>query len=116
MAEHDTAWGLQRLEFEGGSIHLAERSLPIGRRVRLQILARDVSLALENQSASSIMNRLPATALQLAPAGHGAHVLVSLDVAGSRLLARITRKSADQLDIVPGRQVWAQIKAVALLD
>lgn len=116
VAAHDTAWNLLRLEFEGGAIFLAERDLPVGRRVRLQIQARDVSLAVDGDTASSIMNRLQATVLSLASAAHPAHVLVSLDAAGTRLLARVTRKSADQLDLVPGRRVWAQIKAVALLD
>ncbi|HHH7389320.1 TPA: TOBE domain-containing protein [Escherichia coli] len=31
------------------------------------------------------------------------------------MLARITRRSADQLAIAPGQQLWAQIKTVALL-
>jgi len=44
-----------------------------------------------------------------------AHVLVRLDAGGTPLLARITRRSADQLGIAPGLPLWAQIKAVALL-
>jgi len=34
---------------------------------------------------------------------------------GTLLLARITRRSADQLAITPGQALWAQIKTVALL-
>ena len=49
------------------------------------------------------------------PADNAAHVLVRLDVAGSPLLARITRFSRDQLSLHPGQQLWAQIKAVAVL-
>ena len=44
-----------------------------------------------------------------------AHVLVRLDAGGTPLLARITRRSADQLAITPGQALWAQIKTVALL-
>jgi molybdopterin-binding protein len=32
------------------------------------------------------------------------------------MLARITRKSASTLGIAPGKQVYAQVKAVALLE
>jgi len=32
------------------------------------------------------------------------------------LLARITRLSADQLSLHVGQDIWAQVKAVALLE
>jgi molybdate transport system ATP-binding protein len=38
-----------------------------------------------------------------------------MDVGGTPLLARITRRSRDRLGIAAGLAVWAQIKAVALL-
>jgi len=41
---------------------------------------------------------------------------VQLNIAGSALLARVTRKSANALSLEPGKQLWAQIKTVALLD
>jgi len=31
------------------------------------------------------------------------------------VIARVTRRSAEQLGLAPGQQVWIQIKAVALL-
>ncbi|MNP49377.1 molybdate transporter ATP-binding protein [compost metagenome] len=48
-------------------------------------------------------------------ADNAAHVLVRLEAAGTPLLARITRFSRDQLQVRPGQQLWAQIKAVAVL-
>ena len=41
-------------------------------------------------------------------------MLVRLDIAGTPVLARITRKSAHDLGLEPGKAVYAQIKAVAL--
>ncbi|RYF47309.1 MAG: molybdenum ABC transporter ATP-binding protein, partial [Comamonadaceae bacterium] len=38
------------------------------------------------------------------------------DAAGSPLLARITRFSCDRLALEPGMHLWAQIKAVSLLQ
>lgn len=116
VGAHDDTWDLMRLDFTGGPIHLARRPLPLGRQVRLQIHARDVSLAMAADNTSSITNRLAASVVDLFPGEHPAHVLVRLDLAGTPLLARITRKSAAQLAIAPGSQVWAQIKAVALLE
>jgi molybdate transport system ATP-binding protein len=79
------------------------------------VQARDVSLALERPEHSSIVNVLPVTIRRVAPADNAAHVLVSLDMQGTTLLARITRYSHDQLGLQLGQQLWAQIKSVALL-
>ncbi len=54
------------------------------------------------------------------PVGHAvrlraAQLLVRLSVGGTPVLARITRKSASLLDLVPGKRVYAQVKSVALL-
>lgn len=105
---------LTRLAFAGGSILVSRHHEAVGEKLRCRIHARDVSLSLE-PGASSILNRLPARVVGLADTETPGHVLVRLDVAGVPLLARITRRSARLLDIVPGRDVVAQIKAVALV-
>jgi len=92
-----------------------DNGLPIGRHVRVRILARDISLALEPHGDSSILNVLPARVEQLADDTHPALALVKLNAAGAPLVARITRRSAAKLDLRPGQAVWAQIKAVALV-
>jgi len=115
VASHDDAYQLTRLAFAGGSIQVTRRPLPVGAPLRLRIQARDVSLALAAGERSSIVNRLPARIVGFAPAAHPAHCLVSLDAAGTRLLARITRLSRDQLGLVEGMELLAQIKSVAVL-
>jgi molybdate transport system ATP-binding protein len=42
-------------------------------------------------------------------------VLLQLRIGATMLLARLTRRSAQRLDLAPGREVWVQIKAVALI-
>jgi molybdate transport system ATP-binding protein len=115
VAAHDDHYHLSRLEFRGGSVLVARRPEALGQRLRFRVHARDVSLALYPAEGSSITNVLPATVVAQAAADTPAHVLVRLDAAGTPLLARITRRSADQLGVRPGQQLWAQIKAVALL-
>jgi molybdate transport system ATP-binding protein len=94
---------------------VAHPALATGQRLRLRILARDVSLARERPSPSSILNLLPVTLIAEMAAENPAHVLVRLDLQGTPLLARITRYSRDQLQLQPGQPLWAQIKSVALL-
>ena len=38
------------------------------------------------------------------------------DGAGARLLARVTRRSWEQLGLAPGDRVYAQVKGVALVQ
>ncbi|WP_407296641.1 molybdenum ABC transporter ATP-binding protein [Stutzerimonas zhaodongensis] len=115
IAGHDTDYHLTRLSFQGGNVLVAQRSEAIGHRLRFRVHARDVSLTLERAQGTSISNLLPVRVDEVASADTPAHVLVRLDAQGTPLLARITRRSADQLNVTKGKALWAQIKAVALL-
>ena len=115
VAERDAEWHLARVEFDGGELWVRDNGVPVGRRVRVRILARDVSIATSRHDDVSIMNLLPATVVGHAAEDHPSAVLVQLRVGATTLLARLTRRSAQRLDLVPGREVWVQIKAVALI-
>ncbi len=114
VAEHDKAFDLTYLEFPGGRFAVAGKEIAIGQTVRLRVAARDVSLTLEHQSGTSILNIFPASIEELIPEG-GAQVTLRLTISGVPLLARVTRKSAALLNLTPGGQVYAQVKSVALL-
>ena len=83
--------------------------------MRIHILARDVSIALDTVDNASFLNILPATVVRLAPDSHPATALVQLAVGPAHILARLTRRSAHRLEIEPGQTVSIQIKAVALV-
>ncbi len=91
-----------------------EQALVAGESVRLRIAARDVSLCLSAPGDSSILNILPARVVGLREIGPG-QCLVQLTLAGQCILARISGRSARQLSLFPGADVYAQIKAVALV-
>jgi len=112
----DDAYELLQLDAAGGTLYVAHAALALGTRLRLRILARDVSLALARPTDSSVLNQLQATVVATWPASTPAHVIVKLDAGGTALLARITRRSHDQLGLAIGKAVWAQVKAVALLS
>jgi molybdate transport system ATP-binding protein len=113
VAEHDLAWGLTRLEFRGGALYASDVDALPGERVRVRIRSRDVSLALSAPRDASFLNVLEGTIQTLGPE-HGASMDVELDIAGTALTARVTRKSAAALRLEPGRRVFALIKSVAL--
>ncbi|WP_374604401.1 molybdenum ABC transporter ATP-binding protein [Niveibacterium sp.] len=113
---HDEQWHLTQLRFSGGDIAVSQRPLNVGRSVRVRILARDVSIALSGDNASSIQNRFACTIRDIVPADDPSQCLVGLVASGVPLFARLTRRAVSQLGLTPGLAVWAQIKAVALLE
>lgn len=115
VTEHDEAFHLSYLDFAGGRISLGRNQLPLGYQARLRIMASDVSITLEAQTGTSILNIFPARVEELAEFSES-QMLVRLDVSGTPLLSRITRKSAHELSLLPGKSVYAQIKAVALAE
>ncbi|QLG93457.1 molybdenum ABC transporter ATP-binding protein [Pseudomonas yamanorum] len=117
VSAYDSHYQLLTLQLPDSSlqIRVAHSPLDLGKHLRFKVQARDVSLSLQAEEYSSILNRLPVTVTQEIPADNSAHVLVRLDAGGTPLLARITRFSRDQLQLHPGQVLWAQIKAVAVL-
>ncbi len=116
IAGHDQADELTRLDFAGGTIYVPRRRPPTAAgKVRCRIEARDVSLTLQKQAGTSILNIIPVTVVDMAPTEHAAQVLVRLDAAGTPLLARITQRSWNTLGLAPGSRVWAQVKTVVLI-
>jgi molybdate transport system ATP-binding protein len=118
IAERDENWHLARVAFggdSGDSVWVRDSGHAVGDHVRVRILARDVSIALEPRHDSSIINTLPADVVEIANENHPAIALVKLSVGTSAVVARLTRRSAAGLDLRPGAKVFAQIKAVALI-
>ncbi len=124
VIERDERWRLARVGFAGGSIWVRDAGLPLGRKVRVRVLARDVSVALQRPQATSVQNLLPATVQAVqADLRQGAQVLVRLacsegtdDAGHAMLLARITARAAHELALAPGMRAWAQVKAAALVE
>ena len=112
----DNAWHLARVDFSGGSLWTRDRGLPVGRRVRVRVLARDVSLAREHPGQSSIQNVLQGRVDAIAAADHPGLVLVRVRIGAAMLVARLTRRAVVGLGIVPEQDLWIQVKSVALME
>ena len=117
IRELDQRWHLARFEFDGGSLWLRrDNGMKIGDRVRIQLLSRDISLALEENPDQSIQNLVPATIDRIEPDVTPGVSIVRLLAGPTPVMSRLTTRAVDQLALEPGRQVWMQIKSVALAD
>jgi molybdate transport system ATP-binding protein len=118
IGARDDAWQLARLDVPGAAFWTRDPGLAVGHRIRLRVLARDVSLSLAAQPGSSILNQVPVVVEEIGDDAHPSQALVRLRMQGGDavLLARVTRRSVQALALARGTQVWAMVKSVALLD
>lgn len=118
VVEREPSPGLARLQLgadDACGLWVGGGNARVGSRVRVRVLARDVSIALSRPLDSSILNIVPATVQGLHDEG-SASVMLSLRLNdGSLLLARLTQRSVKALGVHVGQAVHAQIKGAALL-
>lgn len=115
VAQHSQD-GLTLLTNGHTALWVASLPLAIGREVRCEVLASDVSVTTSRAVDSSIMNILAAKVLSIVPDVAIGEALLSLELeSGQSLLALITQHSVRMLELKVGSYVWAQVKAVAIL-
>jgi molybdate transport system ATP-binding protein len=122
LLEHDEDYQLSTLQLNSDHLlNINQISAAPGQQLRLFVAARDISISLEAPTRSSILNILSCTIDTID--GEAARnktmkpqVTVRLNVGEQYLLARITRKSRDRLQLEAGQAVFAQIKTVALVN
>lgn len=112
VARADAGDGLSELAVGAASLFVPQLALPEGALLRLRIRARDIALSRTRPQGISVLNVLPARIVSVTDDG-AASAEVVLD-AGVSLRARITRRSARELALAPGGEVFALIKSVAI--
>ena len=110
---YDPDYELTHFEFSGGELLVPGKFGEVAADARLRIRASDISLCRDRPSQSTILNILSATVEEL-QGESGPSILLRLRIGTDRLIARITRRSRDELNLQPGDRVLAQIKAVAV--
>ena len=113
VTAHDGTFALTTLTCGAAELVVPALDRAVGERVRLRVRARDVALALAPPADISIRNVAAATIVAVELEA-GAFAEVLLDLSGQSLRARITRKSALDLALEPGRRVFALIKSIAV--
>ncbi len=116
VARHDARFGLTALATAAGELTVPRLDRPVGAAVRSLVRARDVMLSLARPEGISALNVLAGTVAEVG-AGEGPWVEVGLRCgAGARLVARVTRRSVEELGLAPGCPVFAIIKSVSFAD
>lgn len=113
LAEHNPEYRLNRIALKTTDLLVPGVQYDVGRRVRVQIPARDVMLATSEPIGLSALNVLRGTVVSISEEPTGT-VNVRVDFGGDIILSRITKLSCERLQLGPGKQVYAIIKTLAL--
>lgn len=105
--------GLTELATSGGSLFLPRIPAQPGQSLRVRIHAHEVMLALSRPSDISALNVLPATVDSIRQ-GDGPGAMVRLRSGTDVLLARVTRRSAQALNLSRGTPCFAIVKSVSV--
>jgi len=111
----EPAWHLAKVSFPTAHLWVRHDGMKLGDKVRLRVLARDVSITLHEPSGTSIQNHLQAQITDTASDDHPSQLLVRLRCGSDLILARITQRAWHTLGLEVGQTVWAQLKAVSVL-
>ena len=111
VAHH--ADGLSELSAAGGTLWLPQVAAEVGQQMRVRVEAQDVMLAKTRPEGISALNVLEVTVAEVR-AGQGPGAMVQLQADDARILARVTRRSAEALGLVTGWRGFAVVKSVSV--
>jgi molybdate transport system ATP-binding protein len=112
VLRHDELYELTELQARAGALIVPRLPHPVGASLRVRLRARDIILSLTAPEGLSALNVLPGFISSIGDA-EGASVDVQLDCGGDAVVARVTRKSVEELGLTPGLPVHAIIKSIA---
>lgn len=109
----DPTYGMTWLSIGRQKIAVSEKLIARDTPYRIRIDASDVAIALDFPGHSSFQNILEGKVLAVKHAG-GTFSDITISLDGQPIVARVTRKASDDLDLQPDSVVYVLIKSVAI--
>ena len=105
--------GLTKIETGAGALWVPGAVGRAGAAIRVRVPAQDVILSRAAPEGLSALNVLPVTIAAL-ERGKGPGDAVSLHAGNAKLLARVTKRSCDGMQLAVGDRIFAILKATAI--
>ncbi|MEC8622705.1 MAG: molybdenum ABC transporter ATP-binding protein [Pseudomonadota bacterium] len=115
VLEHDRHYGLTKLKFVGGILHVPLIDVEKKTQLRIRIRARDVSLSSNLPEKTSELNVFRGKVIEIAQPTqqNAAHADTLIDI-GVPIWVRVTRLSIERLSLRPGVEIYASIKGTSV--
>jgi molybdate transport system ATP-binding protein len=110
----ERTYGISLVDVDGDLLQVPSLGLAKSQKVRLRIRARDVSIATAPPQGLSIRNVIATRIAEIVEEKGTAFAELRLQGRRQVLRARITRLSVSELDLAPGKEVYALVKSVAV--
>lgn len=101
-------------KLDGQKIYLTMDKLLDEAQIQIKVESKDVIIATQKFSHSSLQNCFVTTIEQIEKLTEN-HILLTLNLGKQKLLAKITAKSLQQLQLTVGQTVFSYIKAVSII-
>jgi molybdate transport system ATP-binding protein len=108
-------WQLVKVGFEQATLWLEDKGQVLGQQLKVRLLASDLSISLDPAPQSTMLNRLEGRINAIQRDAYSVSALVKVDVGNIELVARVTRKSIDDLFLMVGMPIFLHVKSVAIL-
>jgi molybdate transport system ATP-binding protein len=109
----DTLSGLTRVRVGGGELRVQAAGIAPGTTLRVQLLARDIIVSTKMPQFLSVRNNLKGVVTEIEDDGVSSD-LISMDIGGTQIMARVTKAATRELALSPGLPAWALVKSVSL--
>ena len=113
VTQIDVDYSMMSLALGDQSLLVSHRTEVLEDKIRVRVFAKDVSVTLARQSDTSILNILDAQLVRIVDIDDQ-NLLLTMSLGSNELLAQITKKSFDKLELSLNQSVFVQIKSVAL--
>ncbi len=105
---------LAKVQCDKTQLLITGQNMQPGKQVRILIHARDVSLCLSPPRDSSILNCIAVTIDSIKEDSNGKLLVIAV-MGTQRIAAMISHRSARLLKVQPGKEMFAQFKATAMI-
>jgi len=109
----DAAGELARVRVGDGHLNIEAEGMRPGQRVRVQLLARELIVAIEPPRGLSVRNALRGLVRSI-EADDAHSRMLEVDIGGACLIVRVTAAASHELALSVGRSVWVLVKTVSL--
>ena len=111
VLDYDASFDLTRVKISDNQLYIPGHIGSPNCKLRLHILASDVSLCKTCPQDSSILNIVPVT---IDTIESGDFAKINLVAGKDKLIAHISRRSCTTLGLEPGLHLYAQLKSIAI--